>query len=139
MKQQLVLPMAFYVFYIFGLLLLNVRVRKTAIKSGRMDVRYFKTYRGDGAPDEVIVMGRHYDNQFQLPMLFLITCITYLAMDAVTSLTLILAWAFVVSRLVHSAVHLGRNHILKRMTAFGAGWVVLAVLWLELVFKSFAS
>lgn len=67
MTVLFVLPMAFYVFYVWCLAILNFRTRLAAIKNGEMKGEFFKSFQGT-ASERVITVGRHYDNQFQLPM-----------------------------------------------------------------------
>lgn len=129
MKQQLLIPMAVYVFYIFCLAFLNFRTRLLAIKTGQVSPKFFKSYIGDAIPERVTIVGRHYDNQFQLPMLFFIGGTLAIALDQITTLTVILAWLFVVSRWAHSWVHLGSNKLQKRVAAFGAGWILVVLFW----------
>lgn len=126
--------MATYVFYMWLLAILNFRTRVGAIRSGQMSHKFFKTYSGE-ASDRVVVVGRHYDNQFQLPMLFFITLC--LAMETGNLLTVVLAWAFVASRLAHSFVHLGHNRIQSRVIAFAAGWLVILFMWAQLLWVNF--
>ncbi|MGE0528182.1 MAG: MAPEG family protein, partial [Bdellovibrionales bacterium] len=102
MKHPLLIPMALYVFYIWSLALYNFRTRLRAIKNGQVSLKYFKTYADPAASERVIVVGRHYDNQFQLPLLFLITCALHLTVASEGPATLAFAWAFVISRFFHS-------------------------------------
>jgi hypothetical protein len=137
MNNLLIYAMAFYVFYIWCLAIYMFRSRVRAIKIDKLPFKYFKTYNGVNQPSEqVIVIGRHYDNQFQVPILFLITCAVCLAMKSVDLFTVILAWFFVVSRLIHSYIHLGSNRIQFRVTAFAAGWIAVLLMWMQIVYLS---
>lgn len=129
--------MAFYVLFMFCLAVRMFRTRLNAIKAKEVPMNYFKAYGDASLPERVMVMGRHYDNQFQVPVLFLITCAAHLALNQATHVTLILAWAFVISRLAHSWVHLGSNNVRHRVLAFGAGWLLLLCMWIQIVFSSF--
>ncbi|MGE3973663.1 MAG: MAPEG family protein [Bdellovibrionales bacterium] len=124
MEKQILFPMIFYVFYIWCLALLNFRTRLGAIKSKKMPMQFFKSYQGD-ASERVVVVGRHYDHQFELPTVFLILCVAHFAMKNVDQITLILAWLFVASRLGHSFEHLGKNRIMKRVRWFATGWLMI--------------
>jgi hypothetical protein len=44
--------------------------------------------------------------------------------------SLVLAWAFVASRLAHSFIHVGSNYLPHRLIAFAAGFAILAAMWL---------
>lgn len=137
MKYEFIYPMSVYFLYI-GLSTVHMfRVRKRAILTGAVHIKYYKSQTGDTPPENVVVVGRHYDNQFQVPMLFFITCLVHMQVGLSNSLTLVLAWLFVFSRFAHSWVLLGKNNILKRATAFGLGWLILLLMWLQLIY--FAS
>lgn len=133
MRNELVVPMALYVFYIGFLGILNARARVRAVRRGHVPAKYFKTYHGPPPPDDVIVMGRHFDNQFQVPLLFLIVCAAHLANGSANLTTVVVAWAFLASRIVHTIVHLGRNFIPVRMAAFGLGLLLTMVQAMQLL------
>ena len=108
--------------------------RIQAIKANRSVAKYFKSYTGEALSERLIVIGRHYDNQFQAPMLFLITCLAHIALGLTpNSITLFLAWAFVATRIGHSWIHLGSNNLLKRFSFFAAGWFIILILWVQLL------
>lgn len=135
MNHLLVYPMAFYVFYIGGLLLFTFFGRLLAVKSGKVSAKAFKVYSPNiEVPDYLVVRGRHYDNQFQAPMLFMVTCLTFISLNLVNMLVVYMAWLYVATRLVHSWVHLGRNYIPYRFKIFGLSWLVLLGMWGVLVF-----
>ena len=56
-----------------------------------------------------------------------------MAAQAATVPVVVLAWVYVLARLVHSYVHLGANRIGQRIKAYFASWLVLGALWLALV------
>ena len=130
MKHLLIFPMAFYVFYMGTILMLMFFTRVRGIKSGEVDFKFFKTYSTTRPlPDFMVAVGRHYDNQFQVPMLFLVTCCTYMALDQAGYVTAALAWLFVLTRIIHSFIHLGSNKVMNRARIFGVGWIIIMVMW----------
>jgi hypothetical protein len=133
MSKNLVFPMAFYAFYMFALAVYMFRSRVRALKSGEVSFKYFRTYSSESPTDRLLVIGRHYDNQFQVPILFFITCLAHFCVNQTNILTVILAWFFVGSRLIHSYIHLGENRIQKRAAAFCLGWLVLMAMWAQLL------
>jgi hypothetical protein len=135
--RSLITSMVFYVFYIASLGLLTFRSRVRAVKSGRVPLAYFKLFDGK-LPEDVAVLGRHFNNQFELPPLFLILCVTHLALKEVSNFTIICSWSFISSRLVHSYVHLRSNHIGYRFTAFFTGMFFILCLAAELLFSNLA-
>jgi hypothetical protein len=71
----------------------------------------------------------NYVSQFELPVLFYAVLAFALVTEVVDSVLIGLAWAFVLSRLVHSFVHTGRNRIATRFKVFVAGLVFLVGMW----------
>lgn len=136
MNQWLVLPMAVYVFGLFALGLYMFVCRVRSIKSGEVSIKYFRSYEGAPPSPKVLVIGQHFDNQFQVPMLFLLTGSLFLSLNLVSSITVVLAWAFVLSRAAHTYVHLGSNNVRLRAAAYFAGWLVIIVLWAQLVWAT---
>jgi len=136
--MNILYPMAFMMFYIFALGVLNFRIRSHAVKNKGLSVKYFRIYQASGdVPEKVIRFGRHLDNQFQLPSFFFITCLTCLVLNYQSSFFVLSAWAFVAARLIHSYFHLGSNHIPYRALAYLVGWVILLVMWFSLLLHSF--
>ena len=98
--------------------------------------------RGRGNPD--LALGRvvwpedaqkraaNQRNQFELPVLFYAVVAFALLSKGVDSLMLGLAWLFVVTRMVHAAIHVGPNRVRWRTPAFALGLLVLAGMWLKL-------
>ena len=125
--------MAFYVFYMWGLAIFTFRTRVKAVRSGEVKEEYFKSYTDTPPSERTIIVARHYDHQFQVPMLFFITCLVCLNLDFVNTLNVTLAWAFVVTRLAHSWVHLGSNYLPARVMTFAFGWFVIMAMWVQLL------
>lgn len=140
MKFQLIFPMVAYVFYIGGLNLYLMKTRFKAVLSKKLSRAYYKSFNtGEVQPENVAVAGRHLDNQYQVPMLFLFACATHISIGLADGVTLSLAWLFVATRLLHSFIHLGENHIYKRIGAFAAGWLMVMGLWGQLAYFALLS
>ena len=45
----------------------------------------------------------------------------------------VLAWAFVLTRLVHAAIHIGPNKVRWRSPAFGLGFLIVVLMWIKLL------
>ena len=46
-------------------------------------------------------------------------------------MALVLAWAYVVLRVLHSAIHLTYNNLFHRLPVFAASNVILVALWIR--------
>ena len=134
-------PMVAMVLYIFAVGLYTFSVRVRALKSNELKISHFRSYdmNGHQVPERVIVVGRHFDNQFQLPMLFLITLVAAQTMPLFNSpIILPLAWGFVLTRLVHGYIHLGSNNVRHRALAYFSGWFCIVAIWLVMALQSFS-
>jgi hypothetical protein len=108
------------------------RQRFAAVKSGRVDPRFYKVFRGDGEPEEVAATARNLLNLYEMPTLFYAgTAIAYAAGQS-GALLVTLAWSYVALRFLHSAIHLGLNKVLWRFRVFAASWLVLLAFWVAL-------
>lgn len=121
---------AFALFTLTMIVVLRLaRMRFAAAAAGRVDPRYYKSFKGEGEPEEVAVTSRHLINLYEMPTLFYAgTAIAFAAGEAGT-LLIVLGWAYVACRLVHTAIHLNMNKIRWRFRAFAASWFVLIAYW----------
>jgi hypothetical protein len=83
-------------------------------------------------PDDAAKRAASYGNQFELPVLFYAVVAFALIAKGADLLMVILAWAFVLSRIVHAAIHIGPNRIRWRSPAFAVGFIILLVMWIKL-------
>jgi hypothetical protein len=104
-------------------------LRYTAITRGEVDLRYFRTYRGDEEPEKLRVHSTHLVNLVETPVLFYVIAIFALVTGQGGLLPVVLAWAYVALRLGHTFVHLTSNNVLFRFRLFALSMFVLVVLW----------
>ena len=107
--------------------------RVRAVREGLLTAGYFATFQGAVEPEYAVRPARHFSNLFEAPVLFSVACVAAMAAQAATVPVVVLAWVYVLARLVHSYVHLGANRIGQRIKAYFASWLVLGALWLALV------
>ena len=112
-----------------------ITARIKSIRNKSMKARSFKLMDGE-MPEIVIKTTRNFNNQFELPTLFYVVAILNITATRPTALSLTLAWAFVVTRYAHSLIHITRNHLLHRMTAFWLGVFCVLGLWIDLVIRA---
>jgi len=90
----------------------------------------FKLGESPRVPPNVAVTNRNYMNLLELPMLFYVAGLMYYVAGRLDQAALMVAWAYVVLRAIHSAVHLSYNNVIHRLTAFALSNVVLMAFWL---------
>lgn len=122
------------VFLIYGLLSLR---RKAAVMSGNAKISQFRENQNE--PAQSLFVRNALGNQFELPVLFHIACLSLYVTQGVGTVSLAMAWVFVVSRYAHTAIHVTSNRIRYRQPAFIAGFVMVFVLWILLALQLIES
>ena len=86
--------------------------------AGEIDPKYFRLMSKYEITDKVAKLGRNFDNLFEVPVLFYAAGVSALALNLSGEMLVVLAWTFVVLRLVHTVIHLTYNHPLHRFVPF---------------------
>jgi hypothetical protein len=89
----------------------------------------FKLGESARVPPNVAVTNRNYMNLLELPMLFYVAGLMYYVAGRVDQTVLVVAWAYVALRAIHSAIHLSYNDVRQRLVAFGLSNFVLMAFW----------
>ncbi len=132
------LPVFVLVGMTFVLLAFMGRSRAGALK--RRELRLSDIALGQNAwPEAPTKFGRAYGNQFELPVLFYVLVLFALLTRKADLLFVIMEWLFVVARLVHATIHVTSNRVPLRFSAFVAGMVVLALMWLIFAVRILAA
>jgi hypothetical protein len=71
-----------------------------------------------------------YQNQLELPVLFYVLTILAIITRHADLMFVVLAWVFVVLRLIHAYVHVTSNHVGRRFAVFAVSVLVLLAMWL---------
>jgi hypothetical protein len=103
-------------------------VRTQAIRSGKVHPRDI-ALREPNWPTRVLQVGNAYQNELELPLLFYVLTILSIITRHADLIFVLLAWVFVVLRLVRAYIHVTDNRVSNRGMVFGASAIVLAVMW----------
>jgi hypothetical protein len=76
-----------------------------------------------------------YSNQFELPVLFYVLCLMAHTTRTADLIFVILAWIFVVCRIIHAYIHTGSNVVARRGGIFGIGFIVIVIMTAFLLFR----
>jgi hypothetical protein len=127
--QAVLAPLFVQVLLTFVLLVMMGRRRFAAARAG--EVRIEDTALGQSTwPQEPTKAANAFANQFQMPVLFYVLVLLAVITRKADLLFVVLSWVFVITRLFHAFIHTGSNVVMRRFTAFLAGVVVLAVMWI---------
>ncbi len=81
----------------------------------------------------------NYGNLLELPMLFYVVALFALSLRLVDVWMLGLAVAFVLSRIVHTFIHIGQNSVLPRFYAVLVSMILVGAMWVLLMWRVAAS
>jgi hypothetical protein len=99
-------------------------LRVDAVRSGRVHPRDV-ALREPNWPTRVTQVGNAYHNELELPVLFYVLTILSIITRHADLIFVLLAWVFVVLRLVRAYIHVTDNNV----PVFLASLIVLAVMW----------
>lgn len=139
MEKLVLIPVFVQVLLTSVVMILMGRRRIRAAKNKEISVAAFKTMNLTGANEQVIATSRNFDNQFQMPMLYLFSVLFVLQLGLADIAYAALGAAFVLLRIVHTVIHIGTNHVRSRFNVFLLGCAVLWAIWLRLAWQVLAA
>ncbi|WP_062567908.1 MAPEG family protein [Pseudoalteromonas arabiensis] len=137
MEKWLIAAMFTQVLLTFSIMVIMGRRRFTAARNKVIKMQDFLTMELDKAGSEVRVADRNFINQFEMPILFFIACLTALQVHAAGFVFVILAWLYVGLRLLHSVIHLTTNTLKLRYYSFVVSSFVMLIMWLIILIRIF--
>jgi hypothetical protein len=80
-------------------------------------------------PQRTTQVANAFSNQFELPVLFYVLTILEYVTHLAGIVFVVLAWVFVIFRILHACVHVTSNVVRLRGSLYGVGALVLAIMW----------
>ncbi len=128
MTVAILLPLFVQVALTFGLLFWSGALRTRAIRTGAVEPERI-ALREPMWPARTAQVAYSFSNQLELPVLFYVLVGLLIELRHADLLFVVLAWLFVLFRLLHAGVHVTRNVVTWRGPIFGIGAVILLVMW----------
>ena len=97
----------------------------------------FRIYEGE-FPDRLRSARQQYQNMFELPILFYLLCLVNIFFNNYSQVDIILAWGFVLFRIVHFFIRLQNQkniNIIPRTLVFIASLIFLTIGWITFLLK----
>jgi hypothetical protein len=89
----------------------------------------------DAWPDNVLQINNCIRNQFEVPVLFYVLVVVSWLTGSINVYVHLLAWVFVLTRILHASVHVGSNFVPLRRGIFTAGCVLLMIMTIFLAYS----
>ncbi len=127
--QSIIWPLLVQILFTLLLYIPLLQRKTAAAASNQIDVKKAAV---DASlwTEPVQLVNNNLRNQFETPLLFMALCLYFYSSNSVTVPVLVLAWAYVITRLAHCRIHITRNYVPHRMRWFAGGLVILLVLTL---------
>ncbi|MCC9660545.1 MAPEG family protein [Pseudoalteromonas sp. MB41] len=137
MEKWLIVAMFTQVLLTFIIMFIMGKRRFRAAKQKTIEMKDFLTMELEKAGSDVRVADRNFINQFEMPVLFFIACLTALQLNAVGYMFVALAWGYVLLRVVHSYIHLTSNTLKVRYYSFVISSLVMLSMWVVILTRVF--
>ena len=137
MEKWLIVAMFTQVLLTFIIMFIMGKRRFRAAKQKTIEMKDFLTMELEKAGSDVRVADRNFINQFEMPVLFFIACLTALQLNAVGDMFVALAWVYVLLRVVHSYIHLTSNTLKVRYYSFVISSLVMLSMWVVILTRVF--
>jgi hypothetical protein len=86
-------------------------------------------------PKRSLQVANCFRNQFELPVLFYVLTILAIITRHADLLFVVMAWIFVLTRLVHAYIHVTSNNLRMRGLWFAIGALVLFIMWVIFIVR----
>lgn len=128
MNEKLIfLPVLIHILLTISVFIALAGAKKKALEEGNIN----EDRRGlfdDAWPNKVIQINNNIRNQFEVPILFYVLIFMLWELGAASIFASIVAWLFVISRVVHAYIHTGTNYVPLRRRVFMFGCVMVLIL-----------
>jgi hypothetical protein len=127
--QFVLLPLFVQVALTFGLLTWMAYHRVRAVRRHEVHPRDI-ALREPNWPPRVLQIGNAAHNQLEVPLLFYVLTILAIVTRHTDILFVVLAWVYVLLRLVHAYIHVTSNQLSVRGGVFILSVAVLMIMWI---------
>ena len=132
------LPLLAHVLLVFALYIKLGKEKTKALQLGNVDP---KTVALDPKawPESVVKISNNIDNQFQTPVIFYALIFAFFLTDTINTVVFSVFSIYVLSRIIHTNIHISSNYVPYRFKAFLVGILLLLGLTVWLIFHILTS
>jgi hypothetical protein len=132
--QAILLPLFVEVLLTFGVMFGMMYFRTSSLLRGETRFKDI-ALREPNWPVRANQFAYAFSNQFELPVLFYVLTILSIITHHADLIFVVLAWIFVIFRILQALVHVTSNNVRMRGTYYGFGALVLVVMWLIFIVR----
>jgi hypothetical protein len=123
------LPLFVEVLLTFGVMFGMMYFRTSTLRRGETRLADI-SLREPNWPPRATQFGYAFANQFELPVLFYVLTILVIITHHADLLFVLLAWIFVLMRILQATVHVTNNNVRMRGAYYGVGALILVIMWI---------
>ena len=123
------LPLFVEVLLTFGVMFGMMYFRTSTLRRGETRLQDI-SLREPNWPKRATQFGYAFANQFELPVLFYVLTILVIITRHADLLFVLLAWIFVLMRVLQAVVHVTNNNVRMRGAYYGVGALILFIMWI---------
>ena len=127
--QFVLLPLFVEVLLTFGVMFGMMYFRTSTLRRGETRLADI-SLREPNWPRRATQFGYAFANQFELPVLFYVLTILVIITRHADLLFVLLAWIFVLMRVLQAVVHVTNNNVRMRGAYYGVGALILFIMWI---------
>jgi len=126
--QAILLPLFVEVLLTFGVMFGMMYFRTSTLRRGETRLAEI-ALREPNWPVRATQFAYSFSNQFELPVLFYVLTILEIITRSADLLFVVLAWIFVVTRVLQAVIHVTNNNVSLRGAFYGVGAIILVIMW----------
>ena len=126
--QAVLLPLFVEVLLTFGVMFGMMYFRTSTLRRGETRLAEI-ALREPNWPVRATQFAYSFSNQFELPVLFYVLTILEIITRSADLLFVVLAWIFVVTRVLQAVIHVTNNDVRLRGAFYGVGAIILVIMW----------
>lgn len=136
--QALLAPVFLHVLLVVYVGARTVTARIRSVTSGETRIKNI-ALEASGWPAQIRKLGNNFDNQFDMPMMWYALVGLVIATAKIDSVFVVLAWLFLIARVIHTLIHTSSNKVPNRMYAYLSGFAALVLMWAWFAIRIFIS
>ena len=109
-----------------------------AVLNREVDISQFRLFNSK-IPKNLQSISQHYKNMFEMPILFYLLCILLIINNNYSQFDVILAWGFVLFRVLHSLARIPNRDVNLRFGLFTGSFIMLVIGWINFSLKYLRS
>ena len=131
--MDIIYPVFTLVLFTFVVLLALATSRFVSVRRRDVNPKLFVLMAGYEPPVYVQKLTRNFANLLEIPMFFYLLAVLMITLEINDPILVNLAWLFVGTRILHSAIHITYNHVMQRFGVFLVSAITLLVMWIRFI------